>query len=141
MANINGKGAKGKATRLHSLFVRQRANYICEHCGRKSHPRDPKTGKIVKTEETGQIQCAHIISRHMVATRTDEMNAFALCSKCHWHFGKWPIEFAEFVYSKIGKDEYDRLSEKAKAGKGVKVDWDAEVARLEIMVANQQQQK
>lgn len=137
MANINGKGAKGKATRLHSLFVRQRAGYVCERCGRHSHPRDPETGKIVKTEETGQIQCAHIISRHMVATRTDEKNAFALCSKCHWYFGKWPVEFAEFVYSKIGKDEYERLSRKAKEGKGKKIDWLSEVERLQSLLDKQ----
>ena len=116
MGNINGKGAKGKATRLHSEIVRSRVNYTCENCG--------------KTRSEGQIQCAHIISRHMVATRTDEENAFALCASCHWYFGKWPIEFARFVFSRIGEDGYDRLAEKATEGKGKKVDWDAEVERL-----------
>lgn len=121
MGNINGKGAKGKATRLHSLYVRQRARFLCENCG--------------KSRDEGQIQCAHIISRHMVATRTDENNAFALCASCHWHFGKWPIEFSKFVYSKIGEEAYEALAEKARDGKGRKVDWTAESERLQTLIA------
>lgn len=129
--NIYGKGAKGKATKLHSLYVRERAGYVCESCGRKNHPRDPETGKIVKTDETVQIQCAHIITRDAVATRTDERNAFALCASCHRYFGKWPVEFAEFVYAKLGKAEYRKVLAKAQKGKGKPVDWDSEVERLE----------
>lgn len=120
MGNINGKGAKGKATRLHSEFVRRRAGFVCERCG--------------KTRDEGQIQCAHIISRHMTATRTDENNAFALCASCHWYFGKWPIEFAKWIYDMIGEAEYERLAQKARDGKGKKVDWAAEVDRLQSML-------
>ncbi len=120
--NIHGKGDKGKATRLHSVYVRTRAGFTCENCG--------------KTREEGQIQCAHIISRHWTATRTDENNAFSLCASCHWFFGKWPLEFAKFVYSKIGEEEYERLAEKARQGKGKKVDWASEIERLNALTAD-----
>lgn len=123
MANIHGKGARGKATKLHSLIVRERANYVCENCG--------------NTREESQIQCAHIISRNYGATRTDERNAFALCAKCHWRFGKWPIEFARFVFDKIGEEEYDRLAAKAEAGRGNPTNWPLELERLEALRAKQ----
>jgi len=117
------KGARGKATKLHSLYVRQRAGFVCQNCG--------------NTRDDSQIQCAHIISRNYGATRTDENNAFALCAKCHWHFGKWPMEFAKFVYSQIGEDEYERLAEKARNGKGKKLDWTKELERLQKLVEGQ----
>lgn len=120
MPASSGKGLRGKATRLHSLYVRQRANFVCENCG--------------KTREEGQIQCAHIISRHWGATRTDETNAFALCASCHWYFGKWPLEFAKFVITEIGSDAYEDLKLKAERGKGKKVDWGAEVVRLQELL-------
>lgn len=117
MANINGKGDRGKATRLHSLIVRERAGFVCENCG--------------NTRDDSQIQCAHIISRAYSFTRTDEDNAFALCAKCHFYFGKWPMEFAKFVYEKIGEEKYESLAAKALEGKGKKFDWKSEIIRLE----------
>lgn len=113
-----GKKLKGKATRLHSLYVRMRANYTCQRCG--------------KTREEGQIQCAHIISRQLVATRTDERNAFALCASCHHYFSKWPIEFAKFVEETVGLDLYDEL--KALTEAKHKPDWEQEVERLESLI-------
>lgn len=134
--NIYGKGARKKATELHSLIVRERAGFVCENCGRKRHPPG-LTKEEKKVAETGQIQCAHIISRNYGATRTDEKNAFALCAKCHWRFGKWPMEFARFVFAKIGEEEYDRLAAKAMAGTGTKIDWVAELERLQEIRAAQ----
>lgn len=114
-----GKGSKGKATRLHSRLVREANNFKCQRCGRG---RDDEV----------QLQCAHIISRHVIQTRTDLDNAFCLCASCHWYFGRWPIEFALFVFDKIGEDKYHEL--KAKAESGAKVDWDLEVERLQGVV-------
>jgi hypothetical protein len=121
MGNIYGKGARKKATALHSLIVRTRAGFICQNCG--------------NTRDDSQIQCAHIISRNYGHTRTDLDNAFALCAKCHWRFGKWPVEFARFIFSTIGEAEYDRIAAKAEAGRGSKLDWDAEVDRLQAIMA------
>ena len=77
------------------------------------------------------MQCAHIVSRTYSHTRTDEDNAICLCGKCHFYFSKWPIEFAEFVFEKIGKAAYLKLKEKAESGVGVKMDWSAELVRLQ----------
>lgn len=129
MAAAYGKGARGKATKLHSKFVRDRVNSICENCGRTYGDINPATGKPVK-----QIHCAHVISRQTAATRTDENNAFCCCASCHFYFGKWPVEFAKFVYSKIGEDGYEALLAKATSGKGKKVDWEAEVERLQRLL-------
>ncbi len=117
MAASSGKGTRGKATKLHSLIVRERMEFVCEHCGRN--------------RAEAQMQCAHIVSRIYSHTRTDERNAFCLCAKCHWYFGKWPIEFARFVEYKIGLKLYDEIKDKALAGRGKKLDWPAELVRLQ----------
>lgn len=126
MAASYGKGDRAKATRLHSKIVRARANNTCENCGRTNGDINPDTGKPVK-----QIHCAHIISRDQSATRTDELNAFCLCASCHWYMGKWPIEFAKFVYATVGEEWYENLRLKAELGKGKKLDWSAELERLQ----------
>lgn len=127
MSASYGKGARGKATKLHSKFVRDRMDSVCERCGRTYGDINPDTGKPVK-----QMHCAHIIGRQTAATRTDENNAFCLCASCHWFFGKWPVEFALFVFDKIGKRSYNKLVKKAKAKE--KVDWDSEVVRLTALL-------
>lgn len=108
-----GTKAKGKATKLHSLIVRSRG--ICESCGETDYAK---------------LQCAHIVSRRYSSTRTLEKNAFALCQRCHMHFTAWPIEFAHFVESKIGKESYAVLKQMAQ--KVTKMDWDEEAARLQV---------
>lgn len=114
MSVAYGKGPRGKATRLHSQVVRSRG--YCENCGERDYAK---------------LTCAHIVGRRYAATRTDENNAFALCWSCHRRFTDWPLEFAEFVVSKIGEDAYTALKQKAE--KGVKTNdafWLAECARL-----------
>lgn len=111
-----GKSAKAKATKLHSLYVRTRDNFTCRWCG--------------TTKESGkQIQCAHIISRSISATRTDERNAVALCASCHWKQTKNPLVWARWIEQELGKDWLDDLLERGVSG--VKVDWQDEVVRLE----------
>lgn len=111
-----GKGARGKATRLHSQVVRARGR--CENCG-----------------TTQSLQCAHIVSRRYAATRTDENNAFCLCAGCHLRFTDHPFEWVKFVLAKIGVDGYDTLRAKAEAG--VKANdsfWKAECERLAALL-------
>ena len=119
MAASYGKSAKAKATRLHSLLVRSRDCFTCRWCGTK---RD--TGK--------QIQCAHIISRSVSATRTDERNAVALCASCHWKQSKNPLLWARWLEAELGRDHLDDLLERGVPG--VKVDWEAEVERLTVAI-------
>lgn len=111
--------AKNKATTLHSLIVRSRG--VCEARGWYGH------------ECSGKLECAHIISRRYSATRTRLDNAFCLCSKAHFRFSEWPVEFAEFVAERIGPDRYQALQDAARSGG--KVDWFAELERLQQIAA------
>jgi hypothetical protein len=109
MSNIYGKGAKGKATKLHALIVRSRGR--CEKCG---------SGHV--------LQCAHIISRKYSWTRTDLDNAFCLCASCHRFFTDNPVEFGIFTIDKIGDDMFDELI--LKRNSIDKFDWEEEAKRL-----------
>ena len=117
MADIYGKGAKGKATRLHALLVRQRGS--CENCG-----------------TTNALQCDHIISRKYGRTRTKLENAFCLCASCHMRFTDNPVEFGQFTISKIGDEAYANLI--IERNKIDKVDWEEELCRLQTLMENQE---
>jgi len=109
MSNIYGKGAKGKATKLHALIIRSHGR--CERCG---------SGHV--------LQCAHIISRKYSWTRTDLENAFCLCASCHRFFTDNPVEFGIFTIDKIGDDKFDELIQKRNSID--KFDWEEEAERL-----------
>ena len=109
MADIYGKGAKGRATRLHALITRDFGK--CMNCG-----------------NTHALQCAHIISRKYGNTRTDLENAFCLCASCHMHFTDNPVEFGKFTIDQIGEDNY--YSIKLKSERTSKMDWEKEAKRL-----------
>lgn len=117
MSSIYGKGAKAKATRLHSELVRSRGR--CERCGR--------TDKA--------LQCAHIIGRRYSATRTDERNAWALCAGCHMRLTEHPDEHMQFVAQTIGMDAFHEMKTRALAGvKANDAFWQAEAARLAALL-------
>lgn len=114
MKTSYGKGLRGKATKLHSQVVRSRGK--CEKCGSQT-----------------ALQTAHIITRRYPLTRTDEKNAFCLCAKCHRRFTEWPDEWMDFIFDKIGRDEFYRLKEKSQqklTGRRTDDFWGAEVSRL-----------
>ncbi len=118
MSSIYGTGPKGKATKLHSVVVRARG--ACECCGDDYYPN---------------LQCAHIVTRERNATRTDETAAFCLCKSCHMRFTHDPLEWVDFVVSKIGREAYDAIQFRSKAGvKANAAYWHAEIARLEALV-------
>ena len=107
--------AKNKATALHSQLVRARGR--CAAYGWQGH------------ECSGKLETAHIIGRQYANTRVRLDNAFCLCSKAHFLFSQWPLEFAEFVFDKIGLSKYQALHDLAESGG--KVDWVVELDRLE----------
>jgi len=112
MSNIYGKGAKGKATKLHALIVRSRGR--CEGCGSRH-----------------VLQCAHIISRKYSWTRTNLDNAFCLCASCHRYYTDNPVEFGTFTIDKIGEEKYDELRQRRLSID--KFDWDEEANRLNVI--------
>ena len=105
---IYGKGARGKATRLHAQIIRNRGN--CEACS-----------------STNQLQCAHIVSRKFSITRTDLRNAVCLCAGCHRKFTDRPFEWVKWVDSKITAKKHQQLQTMADnyvKTKFPKIDWE-----------------
>lgn len=112
-----GRGAKAKATRLHSQVVRARGR--CERCGKID----------------GTLQCAHIVSRRYTATRTDERNAWCLCFPCHRWLTEHPDQHVAFAIQTLGDAGYRELLDKAYAGaKSNAAFWLAEVERLQALL-------
>jgi len=109
MSNIYGKGAKGRATKLHAQIIRNLG--YCESCG-SGH----------------NLQCAHIISRKYSQTRTSLNNAFCLCASCHARYTDHPVEFGKFVTDMMGEEKYNELRQLSNLTD--KVDWEAEADRL-----------
>jgi len=107
--------AKNKATALHSKLVRARGT--CAALYWHGH------------ECSGKLETAHIISRTYSHTRVRLDNSFCLCTKAHMRFTHWPLEFAEFVFDKIGILKYQELTDLA--GMEGKVDWVAELEQLQ----------
>ena len=113
-----GRGDRGKATRLHSIVVRQKG--YCERCGAP----DTKVS----------LDAAHIIRRSYGATRADPANGWALCRSCHSLVDTFADEFAALVEKTIGWAGYRRLKRKAQQGVGAKQDWSAQVEKLQKAV-------
>jgi 5-methylcytosine-specific restriction endonuclease McrA len=111
MAVAYGKGAKAKATKLHSVLVRQRGR--CARCG---------------SPDPTKLQCAHIISRRYSNTRVLLENAWCLCASCHFTVDAFADEKMTLVARTIGMAEYHRLRDLAT--RTTKVDWQAELDRL-----------
>lgn len=120
-----GKGAKGKATKLHSLIVRARRS--CEACGYTCPcPTFPERHTV-----DCRLQCAHIIGRSRPRTRTAIDNGVALCASDHSRFTAEPILWARWVDEHCGPAHGDILLARANDTSGQRFDWDAELARLE----------
>lgn len=106
--------AKDKATKLHSVLVRARADGRCEWCG-----------------EARRLECSHIVGRSYNHTRTDLDNGLALCGSCHRAWHRQGPEMLMMIDELIGRPRFDALWAKAHSGVNVKFDWPAELARLE----------
>lgn len=129
MADIYGKGAQGKATRLHAEIVRARAGG-CQ--ARTAH----KAGHIVWHEYcAGRLECSHIITRRRLNTRTELGNALNLCSGAHRFVTAFPLEHAHLVDVIYGPDHRTDLYQRAMGitdpGKWTETRWEEEADRLE----------
>lgn len=103
------KQLTAKADALFSLIVR--APGYCANCG-----------------ETQNLQCAHGYSRRYRNTRWDERNAWCLCRGCHMYFTHRPIEWDNWMLTRMGGENYWTL--RALALSTEKVDLSAVLARL-----------
>lgn len=91
------------ADKWFSDCVRERAAWTCESC-KKYYPEGNRNG----------IECAHIVGRANKRLRWEPLNAVCLCTSCHMRYTANPLQFTQFVISKIGKLGHDILIEKAR---------------------------
>lgn len=98
---------------LFSRFIRERDG-TCQAAG-------------VGPDCSGNLQCAHIISRSYKSIRTDERNALCLCAAHHTYYTHRPLEWEDWVRESFGT-LWDEL--RAEALEYRTVDWKGEVSRL-----------
>lgn len=89
------RGVDGSLDRIFSKLVRERADYICEHCGINLR-HDPR-----------RMHCAHIHSRKHRSTRWRGNGACCLCASCHRRFTDFPIEWQGAARKILGDGEYE----------------------------------
>lgn len=128
-------GAKGKADRLFSQLIRSRG-----YCEARDWPMWP--GSIVARNVhlcRGPLETAHIYSRRYSHIRCDPDNAVCLCSSAHRYFTDNPVDWGVFVEwwaEETGRSVVpgtwgDELRRRRDVGG--KVDWEAEVVRLQAI--------
>lgn len=100
-----------------SEFIRERAFWRCERCGRDC------------TSNHHGLHASHFKTRGNPRVRFDEDNAFALCVFCHDFMGKNPDEHTEFVRRRLGEDRFDALILRANMRRSDRVDHKFEVFR------------
>ena len=91
---------------LFSKIIRERANGVCEYCGKFD-----------------RLQCSHFHGRRKYSTRFDLDNACAVCFTCHIFLGEHPNIHAEFFEKRLGSERYEQLN--IRAQKIVKYDKEA----------------
>lgn len=70
-------------------------------------------GRCARCGAADRLQCAHIVSRRYLCTRWDKDNAICLCAGCHMYFTHRPLEWEEWITSRIGTANYEELKRKA----------------------------
>lgn len=105
------KKIKKKCIELAKRIAKEKANYICEKCGRSKM-------------QGWRMHGAHIIPVEFGNTAADPDNILCLCAKCH-SIGREsahenPLEFSRWFEKKI-PGRYDRL--RLKARYKTKINW------------------
>lgn len=81
-----------------SDYIRARANYCCERCG-KQYPK-----------KSTALQCSHHFSRRFYSIRYHPDNAAALCHHCHnYWFSKDILESAAWLHERLSQSQIDEL--------------------------------
>ena len=92
-----------KADILFSEYIRRRANWKCEACG-----------KDYLNNHQG-LHCSHYWSRRREATRFDPENCIALCFYHHqlWGHGEDREEYKDYMIKRLGQEGFDLLDYRA----------------------------
>jgi uncharacterized OB-fold protein len=81
--------------------VRKRDGWTCKRCS------------VVYIPPTRALQCAHMFSRKIRATRVDPDNALALCTGCHFEMDTHPWAKEVLFRSVLGDERFDALAARA----------------------------
>lgn len=73
-------------------------------------------GRCANCSSTEHLQCAHGFSRRYRAVRFDERNAWPLCRSCHVYFTHRPLEWDDWMVSRLGDHRYVELRHEALTG-------------------------
>ena len=80
-----------------SFYIRSKANWTCEVCGKKYKP--PTKG----------LHCSHFWGRRNKSVRFDPDNVIAACFGCHRKFTENPEIHREFFMERLGEANYNIL--------------------------------
>jgi hypothetical protein len=81
-----------------STLIRMRAKWTCEWCG-----------KYYEDGNRQGLHCSHLLTRRSRATRWHSSNACAHCFSCHQKFGGHPLDAAQFIEDRLGKDGAEEI--------------------------------
>ncbi len=80
---------------LFSKYIRAKANYTCEYCGKKPASKG--------------LHCSHFIGRRYRDTRWEEDNACSACFACHNYFHDFPSAHRDFFIKRLGTERLEQL--------------------------------
>lgn len=86
-----GKVKIDAADKYFSLYIRNRAKWNCERCGKHYEP------------PTSALHCSHFIGRGKENTRFDLDNASAHCYGCHQYLTSHPAEHVAWKIEQVGE--------------------------------------
>lgn len=95
---------------LFSDFIRASSKWSCERCRKYFGGRSKN------------LHCSHFYGRRNQAVRFDSRNADSLCSNCHRYFEENPSDYRDWKMSKLGEQEFYKLTLTAKNSIGKKSD-------------------
>ena len=87
-----------KTDKDYSKYIRTKANWKCEICGRDY------------SFDHSKLENAHYFTRNRETTRFDDRNCHALCKSCHRKAHEDKRYYEAFMIKKYGKREFDRLA-------------------------------
>lgn len=92
-----GKAKVDPADKAFSLYVRTKANWNCEKCGKHYEP------------PTNALHCSHFQGRAKESTRFELNNANAICFHCHQYFTANPAEHYQWQVEIKGQKKVDEI--------------------------------
>ena len=88
---------EGRLDALFSRYIRARAEYKCEFCGKQHLPNSQG------------LHCSHFIGRRYRTTRWEPDNASSLCFTCHNMMHDFASIHRDFFVKRLGSERVENL--------------------------------